>query len=452
MTESARTSVGRSRGGDPIARYFEFTAERTTYRREALGGATTFLAMAYILFVNPSILSAAGMDSGAVFTATALASIVGCLLMALVARYPVAVAPSMGLNAFFAYSVVQGMGIAWQTALVGVLLSGVLFVLITLVRLRAMILDAIPTDLKLAAACGIGLFIALIGLEDSNIIVADPATLVTLGDLTAPATLLTVFGLLVSIVLMLRRVPGAIFFGMLLTATLGIFTGVIAAPSALISPMPSVAPVFGVAVHQVFADPGQVFTLKLLVVVLTFLFVEFFDTAGTLLTVASKAGLMDGQRMKRARRAMLADSSSVVASALIGTSPTTAYIESTTGVATGARTGFASLITALLFVGALFFSPLLEVVTSSVTAPALIVVGVLMVSALGEIDWKRLEIAIPAFLTMIAMPLTYSIANGIALGLMLYPVTMVVTGRGRELHPLLYILFVIFLLYFAFLA
>nr|WP_051883315.1 NCS2 family permease [Salinisphaera hydrothermalis] len=437
---------------DPVARFFEFDREGTGYRREIIGGITTFLAMAYIMFVNPSILSAAGMDQGAVFTATALASIVGCLLMAVVARYPVGIAPSMGLNAFFAYSVVLGMGVPWQTALVGVLFSGLIFVLITVLRLREMILDAIPVDLKMASACGIGLFIALIGFEDSGIVVNNKATLVTLGDLTLPATLLTVFGLFASIVLMLRRLPGAIFFGMVLTAVLGMITGVINPPQAIVGEVPSVAPVFGVAITRLFDAPGQVFTLNLLVVVLTFLFVEFFDTAGTLMAVATKAGLIEGNRIRRSRQALLADSSSVVASAVIGTSPTTSYIESTAGVASGARTGFASLVTAALFVLALFFSPLLSVVTSSVTAPALIIVGVLMVSSLGEIDWNRLEIAVPAFLTLITMPVTYSIANGIALGLVVYPVTMVVTGRGRELHPILYALFVVFVGYFAFLA
>ncbi|WP_370456284.1 NCS2 family permease [Salinisphaera sp. Q1T1-3] len=435
-----------------MARYFDFAREGTTWQREIVGGVTTFLAMAYIMFVNPTILSAAGMDQGALFTATGLSAIVGTLLMALVARYPVGIAPSMGLNAFFAYSVVLGMGVSWQTALVGVLFSGLIFVAITALRIREMVLDAIPLDLKLASACGIGLFIALIGFEDAGIVVDNQATLVMLGNLTAPATLLTVVGLIVSVGLMLRRVPGAIFFGMVVTSLLGIAMGVIAMPDAVVSLAPSVTPVFGTAISQLFAHPESLFTLNFLVVVLTFLFVEFFDTAGTLMAVANKAGLMAGNTMRRARPAMLADSSSVVASALIGTSPTTSYIESTAGVASGARTGMASIVTALLFAAALFFSPLLAVVTAHVTAPALIIVGVLMVSSLGEIDWKRLEIAVPAFLTLIAMPATYSIANGIALGLVMYPITMVVAGRGRELHPVMYILFAIFVAYFAFLS
>jgi AGZA family xanthine/uracil permease-like MFS transporter len=448
MTKSAAAAADR----DFVARYFRFAEEGTNYRREIIGGATTFLAMAYILFVNPAILGAAGMDKPALFTATALASIVGCLLMAFIARYPVAVAPSMGLNAFFAYTVVLGMGMSWQMALVGVLLSGVVFVLITLLKLREAILDAIPEDLKLAAACGIGLFIAFIGFENAGIVVASKATLVGLGHLTAPGTLLTLFGLAVSTALLLRRVPGAIFFGMVATACLGVVTGVIAAPTGIVDRIPSIAPLFGVAVERIIENPAGVFSANMLIVVLTFLFVEFFDTAGTLMAVASKAGLLENNKLKRAGRALFADSSSIVIAAIIGSSPTTAYIESAAGVASGARTGFSTLIVAALFALALFFSPLLAVVTANVTAPALIVVGVLMVSSLGEIKWTKLEIAVPAFLTLVCMPLTYSIANGIALGLVAYPVTMLVAGHRRELHPMMYVLFVLCVLYFAYLA
>jgi AGZA family xanthine/uracil permease-like MFS transporter len=448
MTNNAAASPDR----DFIARFFRFAEEGTDYRREIIGGVTTFLAMAYILFVNPAILGATGMDKPALFTATALASIVGCLLMAFVARYPVAVAPSMGLNAFFAYTVVLGMGMSWQMALVGVLLSGIAFVLITALKLREAILDAIPEDLKLAAACGIGLFIALIGFENAGIVVASKATLVTLGHIGAPGTLLTLFGLLVSTVLLLRRMPGAIFFGMAATAILGVVTGIIAPPAGIVDQIPSIAPLFGVAIERIVADPAGVFSTNMLIVVLTFLFVEFFDTAGTLIAVASKAGLLENNKLKRAGRALLADSSSIVAAAIIGSSPITAYIESAAGVASGARTGFSTLVVAVLFALALFFSPLLAVVTANVTAPALILVGVLMVSALGEIRWTKLEIAVPAFLTLLGMPLTYSIANGIALGLIAYPVTMLAAGRRRELHPMMYVLLAVFVLYFAYLA
>ncbi|HET7657125.1 MAG TPA: NCS2 family permease [Bacillales bacterium] len=435
-----------------IARFFHFDENGTNYRREVTAGVTTFLAMAYILFVNPSILAAAGMPKDAVFTATAISAIIGCLLMALVANYPVAIAPSMGLNAFFAYSVVVAMHVPWQTALVGVLLSGIIFVIITSLKIREMILNAIPKDLKMAAASGIGLFIAFIGFENSGIVVTNKATLVSLGDLTSPGTLLTIFGLVVSIILMVRKVPGAIFFGMVLTTIVGILTHVIPAPSSIIGAVPSLGPVFGVSISQIFADPSHVFTYKLLIVVLTFLFVEFFDTAGTLMAIATQAGLIKDNKMINGSRALLADSSSIIFGAILGTSPTTSYIESSSGVASGGRTGFTSIITAVLFLLALLFSPLLTVVTGNVTAPALIIVGVLMASSLGNIEWNKLEMAVPAFLTIVIMPLTYSVANGIALGLVMYPITMVVRGRAKELHPIMYGLFVVFILYFAFLA
>lgn len=450
MARSGNSNGIKNEGGIPG--FFRFKQNGTTYRRETIGGLTTFLAMAYILFVNPPLLAEAGMDKGAVFTATALSAAVGCLLMALVANFPVAIAPSMGLNAFFAFSVVIGMGVPWQTALVGVLFSGIIFVIITLFKIREMILNAIPHELKMASASGIGLFIAFIGLQNSGIVVPDKNTVVTLGNLTAPETLLTIFGLVVTIIFMVRKIYGGIFFGMMLTSLLGILTGLIPMPKGLISAVPSLQPIFGVSISQIFAAPDQVFTLNLLVVVLTFLFVEFFDTAGTLMAVATQAGLIKNNKMPRASRALFADSMSIVTGAILGTSPTTAYVESTSGVAVGGRTGFTSLVTALLFLLALFFSPLLSVVTTYVTAPALILVGVLMVSVLGNIEWGKFEIAVPAFLMMVTMPLTYSIANGIAIGLVMYPVTMIVRGRGKELHPILYILSFLFVLYFIFLS
>lgn len=446
MARSGNGSEGK------MASFFGFYQNGTTYRREITGGATTFLAMSYILFVNPSLLSEAGMDQGAVFTATALSAAVGCLLMALVANFPVAIAPSMGLNAFFAFSVVIGMGVPWQTAMVGVLLSGIIFVILTLFKIREVILNAIPHELKMASASGIGLFIAFVGLQNAGLVVADEDTLITLGNVTDPNTLLSIFGLGITVLFMVRGISGGIFFGMMCTSLLGIVTGLIPVPDAIVSSIPSLEPVFGVSILQAFAAPGDVFQLQLLVVVLTFLFVEFFDTAGTLMAVATHAGLIKGNKMLRAGRALFADSSSIVAGAILGTSPTTSYVESTSGVAAGGRTGFTALVTALLFLLALFFSPLLGVVTTYVTAPALILVGALMVSVLANIEWGKFEIAVPAFLMMVTMPLTYSIADGIAIGLVMYPVTMMIKGRGKELHPILYVLFVLFLLYFIFLS
>ncbi|MCM3716694.1 NCS2 family permease [Halalkalibacter oceani] len=430
-------------------RYFGFKENGTSYRKEIIAGLTTFLSMAYILFVNPSILGDAGMDVGAVFTATALAAALGTLIMGLLANYPIALAPGMGLNAFFAYSVVLGMGIDWQVALFGVFMSGLIFILITLVGVRELIINAIPAELKYAAAAGIGLFIAFIGLKNAGIVVPSEATAVELGIIHAPTTLLAIFGLVITVILMVRGVRGGIFYGMILTSLAGVITGVIEMPDGIIGAVPSLAPTFG----QAFAiDWSSVFTVQLLIVILTFLFVDFFDTAGTLYAVANQAGFVKDNKLPRANKALLADSSATSIGAILGTSTTTAYIESSSGVAAGGRTGFASVVTALLFIVALFFSPLLAVVTDQVTAPALIIVGILMASSLGLIDWKKLEIAVPAFLTVVTMPLTYSIATGIAIGFILYPVTMICKGKGKDVHPIMYVLFFVFLAYFVFLS
>ncbi|OLO26671.1 guanine permease [Alkalihalophilus pseudofirmus] len=434
-------------------RFFRFKENGTSYKKETIAGVTTFLSMAYILFVNPDLLSATGMDIGAVFVATALAAAIGTLIMGVVANYPIALAPGMGLNAFFAFSVVIGMGIDWQIALFGVFISGIIFILITLSGIREIIINAIPAELKYAAGAGIGLFIAFIGLKNAGIVVPYEATAVTLGNMTAPTTLLAVFGLIVTVIFMVRGVKGGIFYGMILTAIAGMVVGLIDIPQQIVSSVPSLAPTFGQAFLYIGeVGWGQVLTLQLLVVILTFLFVDFFDTAGTLYAVANQAGFVKDNKLPRANRALLADSSATSIGAILGTSTTTAYIESSSGVAAGGRTGFASVVTAGFFLIALFFSPLLAVVTAQVTAPALIIVGILMASSLGLIDWKRFEIAVPAFLTVVTMPLTYSIAHGIALGFIFYPITMIVKGKGKEVHPIMYVLFVIFVLFFAFLA
>ncbi|WP_017729391.1 NCS2 family permease [Halalkalibacterium ligniniphilum] len=430
-------------------RYFGFKEHGTTYRKESVAGLTTFLSMAYILFVNPQILGDAGMDVGAVFTATALAAAIGTLLMGLLANYPIALAPGMGLNAFFAYSVVIGMGIEWQVALFGVFISGILFIILTVSKIREIIINAIPAEMKYAAGAGIGLFIAFIGLKNAGIVVPSEATAVELGHILNGPTMLAVFGLVVTVIFMVRGVTGGIFYGMVLTALAGIIVGLIDVPERLVGSVPSLAPTFGQAFQ---IDFSSVFTIQLLIVILTFLFVDFFDTAGTLYAVANQAGFIKDNKLPRSGRALLADSSVTSIGAILGTSTTTAYIESSSGVAAGGRTGFASVVTAGLFLVSLFFSPLLAVITPQVTAAALIVVGVLMASALGLIDWKKLEIAVPAFLTVVAMPLTYSIATGIALGFIFYPITMLVKGRGKDVHPIMYVLFFVFLAYFVFLT
>lgn len=442
-----------------MKKYFEFEKLGTNYRREIIGGLTTFLAMAYILAVNPLMLSldavpdlpdAMRMDKGAVFVATALAAAVGSLFMGLIAKYPIGLAPGMGLNAFFAFSVVLGYGIPWQTALTGVLFSGLIFIVLSLSGLRETIINAIPAQLKYAVGAGIGLFITFLGLQNAKIIVADPNTLVTLGDLAAGPTLLAIFGLVITVIMMVRKIKGAIFYGMIMTTVLGMIVSLIDIPTKIVSKVPSVESTFGVAFDAIIHDPASLMTTQFLVIVITFLFVDFFDTAGTLVAVATQAGLMKNDRLPRAGKALLADSMATVTGSIFGTSTTTSYIESTAGVAAGARTGFASIVVGVLFLLSLFFSPLLFIITPEVTAPALIIVGVLMVSTLGNIEWNKFEIAVPAFFTIIAMPLTYSIATGIAIGFVFYPITMLLSGRRKEIHPIMYGLFVIFILYFIF--
>ncbi len=441
-----------------MKRYFKFDELGTSYKREILGGLTTFLSMAYILAVNPSMLSLASvenipdsmrMDQGAVFVATALAALVGCLFMGIIAKYPIGLAPGMGLNAFFAFTVVLTMGIPWQTGLTGVLFSGVIFAFLTMSGLREVIINAIPFELKMAVSAGIGLFITFVGLQGAGIVQKEDSTLVTLGTMHNQEVLLAVFGIIITIILMAKKIPGSIFIGMVLTAVGGLITGLIDMPSSVVGKVPSVAPTFGAA-FEAFGDLSTIFNVQFLIVVLTFLFIDFFDTAGTLVAVANQAGLMKDNKLPRAGKALFSDSLATIVGAIFGTSTTTSYIESSAGVAVGARTGFASVVTGLCFLAALLFSPLMSVVTSAVTAPALVIVGVLMVSNLGKIDWQKFEIAVPAFLTMIMMPLTYSIATGIACGFIFYPITMIVAKRHKEIHPIMYGLFFVFVAYFMF--
>ncbi|WP_249871725.1 NCS2 family permease [Oceanobacillus saliphilus] len=431
--------------------YFQFEKLGTSYKTEFMAGLTTFLAMAYILFVNPAILGEAGMDEGAVFAATAIAAAVGSILMGLIAKYPIVLAPGMGLNAFFAYTVVIGFGIPWETALAGVLASGLIFIVLTLTGIREKVINAIPASLKMAVGAGIGLFIAFIGLQNAGIVTADPATMLALGDITSPTVLLAIFGVVISVVLLTFGIKAGIFYGMIITAIAGMIFGLIPVPSGIggiVSGVPSLAPTFG----QAFLHLGDIFTIEMLVVILTFLFVDFFDTAGTLVAVSSQAGLMKDNKLPRAGRALFADSAATVVGATVGTSTTTSYVESTAGVGVGGRTGFTAIVAAGFFLLALFFSPLLSVVTAEVTAPALIIVGVMMATSLKKIEWDEFEIAVPAFLTVLMMPLTYSIATGIAIGFIFYPITMLVKGRAKEIHPIMYGLFVIFVLYFIFLS
>lgn len=421
---------------------FKLSRHQTSVRREAIAGLTTFVSMAYILFVNPSVLGTAGMNKGAVFTATALASIIGCLLMAFLANYPMAIAPGLADNAFFTYSVVLAVGIPWQKAMTGVFVASVLFTILSFLKVREIVINAIPHDLKLAMASGIGLFIAFVGLQEGGLVVASKSSLVTLGSLEVPTTWLTIFGLLVIGILMARHVPGAIFYGMLSTMILGLVTGLIKIPHRIISVAPSLKPTFGVGIHYLttMKDP------QMWAVVLIFLLVAFFDTAGTLVGLAQQAGLTENDRLPRIGQALMADSLSMLAGSVLGTTPTSCYVESSAGIAVGGRTGLTSLVVAVLFAFSLLFSPLLTVVTDQVTAPALIIVGVLMVSSMTEIHWDRFEVALPCFLTIIGMPLTYNISYGLAFGFLTSPIMLIAAGKRREVNPVMWSLFIVFII------
>ena len=437
-----------------MKKYFQFDQLGTTYSREILGGFTTFLAMAYILVVNPLTLTLADvkelpdalrMDYGAVFVATAISAAVGCFIMGFLAKYPLALAPGLGLNAFFAYTVVLVNGSPWQHALAAVFISGVFFLLLTLTGLREKLINAIPMELKLAVGAGIGLFIAFIGFKNAGIIVSNESTMIGLGNLHDSEVLLAIFGIVITVILMVRGIKGGVFYGMIVTAIVGMIFGLVDLPEKVVSAPPSVSPTFG-ALFSSFSDP-EFYTLSMLSVILTFLFVDFFDNAGTLMAVANQAGLVKDNRLPRAGKALISDSIATIVGSIFGTSTITSYVESSSGVAAGARTGFASIVTGILFLFALFFSPVLSVVTSAVTAPALIIVGVLMVASLGKIAWERFEVAVPSFLTMIMMPLTGSIATGIAVGFIFYPLTMIVKGRAKDVNPIMYIFGLIFLIY-----
>jgi AGZA family xanthine/uracil permease-like MFS transporter len=430
-----------------LERYFELAKNGTTVRTEVLAGVTTFLAMAYIVALNPIILSDAGMDFGAVFTATALAAAIGTMIMGLWGKLPIAQAPGMGLNAFFAYTVVLGLGIPWQTALAGTLVSGLLFLVLALTGLRRFVIDAIPLPLKLAVGAGIGLFIAFIGLKEGGIIVADPAVLVGLGDLGSTKVQLALFGVVATAVMLARGIRGAVLYGIVATTVVGIVVGFIAAPEAVFGSVPSLAPTFGVA----FAALPNLLSLDLAVVVFAMLFVDFFDTAGTLIAVTKQADLLtaDGE-LPNGNRPLVSDAVATVSGAILGTSTTTSYIESSSGVGAGGRTGLTSVTTSLMFVAMLFLQPLIFTILDhrEVTTAALVLVGLMMARPLGEIAWERWEISVPAFAAIIIMPLTYNIAYGIAFALVLYPIMMVARGKAREVSPTMYVLGVLFLLYF----
>ncbi|BDR61237.1 NCS2 family permease [Lactobacillus xylocopicola] len=423
--------------------YFQLDKYNTSIKVEFLAGLTTFISMSYILFVNPSVLSASGMNKGAVFTATALASALGTVLMGIVANYPIGEAPALGINAFFAYTVCVGMKVSWETALAAVFVASIIFILITMFKLREKIINAIPADLKFAISSGIGLFIAFLGLQNGGLIVGNKSTLVGLGSLHDPAVWITIFGLLATVILMIMKVPGAIFIGMVLAAIFGIVTGQIELPSKIVAFAPSIAPTFGQAIFHV----KDINSLQMWVVVLTFLLVTFFDTAGTLIGLAQQAGFMKDNKMPRVGKALASDSTAMMVGSVLGTSPVGAFVESSAGIAVGGRTGLTAVFVAIFFLISMIFSPLLGLFTTHVTAPALIIVGVLMAQNTAHIHWDKMEIAVPAFLILIGMPLTYSISDGLALGLITYPICMVAAKRSKEITPMMWILFFVFIIF-----
>ncbi|SFM20927.1 NCS2 family permease [Halopseudomonas yangmingensis] len=417
-----------------LEKLFQLKAHGTTVRTEVIAGLTTFLTMAYIIFVNPMMMSDAGIDPGAAFVATCLAAAIGSLIMGLWANYPIALAPGMGLNAFFSYTVVGSMGYSWEVALGAVFLSGFLFFLLSIFKIREWIINSIPMALRSAIAAGIGLFLALIALKNAGLVVDHPATLVTLGDVTQPAPLLAALGFAIIVALAYRRVTGAVMIGILvitlisLVAGLTQFTGVVAAP-------PSLAPTF------MQLELRGALEIGMISVIFAFLFVDLFDTSGTLIGVAQKADLVDKDgKLPRLGRALLADSTATMAGAALGTSTTTSYVESAAGTAAGGRTGLTACVVAGLFLLCLFFSPLAGTVPAFATAPALLFVAVLMTSGLVQVDWDDLTVAAPVVVTALAMPLTFSIANGIALGFISWTVIKLLAGRAADLNPSLWVL------------
>ncbi|HWZ32191.1 MAG TPA: NCS2 family permease [Bryobacteraceae bacterium] len=429
-----------------LERYFEFERLGTNWRTEILAGATTFVTMAYIVFVNPSILQEAGMPFKAVVAATCFCAAFASILMGAFARYPIAMAPGMGLNAYFTYTVVKGMGVPWETALGAVFISGVAFLILTLVGVRQLIVEAIPGELYAAIAGGIGLFIAMIGLRNAGIIVASPATLVTLGNLRDPNTILAAGGLILTAALLAWNVRGAMLIGILTTTLAGAAFG-------LVKWSPDTYHVSDIAATAGKLDIRAAWKFGLLEIVFVFLFVDLFDNVGTLVGVGKKAGLFDAaNRIPRIRRILFTDAAATIAGSLAGTSTVVSYIESAAGVVAGGRSGVTSIVTGLLFVVALFVAPVVGAVPAAATAPALIVVGSLMMSQIGEISWKDPAVAIPAFLTLITIPLTFSIANGLAFGFTAFALLRILRGEFRRTHWLVYVLAALFIARFFYLG
>jgi len=423
---------------------FNLKENQTSVKTEVLAGMTTFLTMVYIVVVNPIILSDAGVPFDQVFTATIIATVIGTLWMALSANYPIAIAPGMGLNAYFAYSVVGTNGdIPYSAAFSAVFIAGIIFIILSLTSFRKQLIETIPSSLKNGITAGIGLFIAFIGLRLTGIISDHPTNLVTLGDLHSPSVLLALTGLIITLILMSLNVHGALFIGMIVTGFIAYLTGQLSFENGFTS-LPKLPE--GIIVFNPLSAISDVIQYSLYTVVFSFLLVTIFDTTGTMIGVAKQAGLLKGNKMPRAKKALLSDSIAATVGAMFGTSPTSAYIESSSGVAAGGRTGLTAVVVALLFSLTAFFSPTVGSVSSvaAITAPALIIVGSLMMGAISEINWKELDEAFPSFLVILSMPLTSSIATGIALGFISYPILKLVKGKGKQIHPFLYIFAILF--------
>ena len=428
-----------------LDKFFKISENKSTLKTEVVAGITTFMTMVYILAVNPGILSAAGMDKDAVFTATALSAVIATLVMALVAKLPFALAPGMGLNAFFAFTVVLGMGYSWEFALTAVFLEGIIFILLTAFNIRELIVNSIPLNLKHAVSVGIGLFIAFIGLKGTGLIVDNPATLVSLGSMKEPAVFVGLAGVLIIGILLTKKIKGAILIGILVSTIIGLFVGVTVIPDdfTLVSLPPSIEPIF------FKFDFSQIFTIDMLIVLFTFLFVDMFDTVGTLVGVSSKSGMLDKDgKVPRVKQALFADSIGTFVGAILGTSTVTTYVESAAGVAEGGKTGMTALTVAIMFALSLFFAPLFMIIPAAATAPALIIVGLFMISPIMKIDLTDFTEAIPAFFTIIMMPLTYSIAEGIVFGMLSFVLLKLLTGRYKEVKPIMIVIAVLFIIKF----
>ena len=429
--------------------FFNLEEHNTDVKTEVVAGFTTFMTMAYIIFVNPSIVSETGMPFQAVMIATAMSAAFATLCMAFLANYPFALAPGMGLNAYFTYTVVLGMGLSWQEALGAVFVSGVIFLILTLTKVRQTIINSMPLTLKSSVSAGIGLFIAFIGLQNADVVVNSDATLVTLGNLTDPSAILAIVGIIITGLLMAKDVKGSILIGILLTTALGVPLGITEMPSGIIE-IPSFSTWAPVVLK---ADISGALNAGILTIVFAFLFVDLFDTAGTLVGVSHQAGFLDEDgNLPKADRALLADSLGTIGGSMMGTPTVTTYVESASGVAQGGRTGLTGVVIALCFLASIFFSPIIGIVPPAATAPALIIVGSIMLENVTEIDWNNVAEVVPAFVTIVSMPFTYSIATGISLGFILYPTMKLFHGEGDDVHWIIYILGMLFILKYIFLG